>query len=252
MRRLKQSKRTSADPHAAGSDTACCAGSRWPTTRSWVPRPAVANPMLTVRIPTIRTSRVAWASPSIHARSGRLDIVLGNLDSIFKRDAGVDTGTHHWGEARQDETPTYVGTQTMNIKELFTDDSAVSPVIGVILMVAITVILAAVIGSFVLNLGGSLQDTAPQASFDFEYNASNTQVDITHVSGDTITSSDATSINVTDGGNSTSWTNISGQYPIQAGDQVTYGYSNSGDTIRVIWTGPNGENSATIAESTAP
>jgi flagellin-like protein len=36
------------------------------------------------------------------------------------------------------------------------DDRAVSPVIGVILMVAITVILAAVIGTFVLNLGGSV------------------------------------------------------------------------------------------------
>jgi len=32
------------------------------------------------------------------------------------------------------------------------DDRAVSPVIGVILMVAITVILAAVIGTFVLGL----------------------------------------------------------------------------------------------------
>ena len=57
----------------------------------------------------------------------------------------------------------------MELKRLFADDSAVSPVIGVILMVAITVILAAVIGSFVLNLGGSLQDTAPQASFSFDY-----------------------------------------------------------------------------------
>ena len=46
------------------------------------------------------------------------------------------------------------------------DDRAVSPVIGVILMVAITVILAAVIGTFVLGLGDQLGDTAPQASFD--------------------------------------------------------------------------------------
>ncbi|WP_435094470.1 type IV pilin [Halorubrum sp. N11] len=46
-----------------------------------------------------------------------------------------------------------------------TDDRAVSPVIGVILMVAITVILAAVIGTFVLGLGDQLNDTAPQASF---------------------------------------------------------------------------------------
>jgi flagellin-like protein len=46
-------------------------------------------------------------------------------------------------------------------------DRAVSPVIGVILMVAITVILAAVIGAFVLEIGDQ-QETAPNASFDTE------------------------------------------------------------------------------------
>lgn len=40
------------------------------------------------------------------------------------------------------------------------DERAVSPVIGVILMVAITVILAAVIAAFVLDLGGSVQQEA--------------------------------------------------------------------------------------------
>jgi flagellin-like protein len=38
-------------------------------------------------------------------------------------------------------------------------EEAVSPVIGVILMVAITVILAAVIGAFVFGLAGSVQKT---------------------------------------------------------------------------------------------
>ncbi|MDR5657729.1 type IV pilin N-terminal domain-containing protein [Halodesulfurarchaeum sp. HSR-GB] len=45
------------------------------------------------------------------------------------------------------------------------DDRGVSPVIGVILMVAITVILAAVIGSFVLGIGGDIEQ-APQASLE--------------------------------------------------------------------------------------
>ena len=47
----------------------------------------------------------------------------------------------------------------MNIKNLFSTDEerAVSPVIGVILMVAITVILAAVIGAFVLDLGQGVE-----------------------------------------------------------------------------------------------
>jgi len=53
----------------------------------------------------------------------------------------------------------------MDLKSLIQDDDAVSPVIGVILMVAITVILAAVIATFVLGLGDSLSNQAPQASF---------------------------------------------------------------------------------------
>ena len=48
----------------------------------------------------------------------------------------------------------------MRYTETTKDDSAVSPVIGVILMVAITVILAAVIGTFVLGLGEQVEQNA--------------------------------------------------------------------------------------------
>jgi len=138
----------------------------------------------------------------------------------------------------------------MNIKELFTDDSAVSPVIGVILMVAITVILAAVIGSFVLNLGGSLQQNAPQASFGFDYNGT-TDVTITHESGDTI---EAARLNVTGVNSSaTEWDSVASG-PVSAGSSATFdsGGSFSSDTIRVVWQSENGQNSATLATSTAP
>ena len=47
-------------------------------------------------------------------------------------------------------------TRTRNFRK---EEEAVSPVIGVILMVAITVILAAVIGAFVFGMGGSLKKT---------------------------------------------------------------------------------------------
>ncbi|WP_255151270.1 type IV pilin [Halorarius halobius] len=57
----------------------------------------------------------------------------------------------------------------MQLQTLVSDDDAVSPVIGVILMVAITVILAAVIGTFVLGLGDQVQSSAPNANFQFEY-----------------------------------------------------------------------------------
>jgi flagellin-like protein len=45
------------------------------------------------------------------------------------------------------------------MKTIRTDEEAVSPVIGVILMVAIVVILAAVIAAFVFGMAGSTQTT---------------------------------------------------------------------------------------------
>ena len=144
----------------------------------------------------------------------------------------------------------------MDMKKLFADDSAVSPVIGVILMVAITVILAAVIGSFVLNLGGSLQQSAPQASFGFDYNtsASTNTVDVTHQSGDTI---DVERLNVTASGGTELSSTDSWSGTVGAGDTATYEISTSpntwnGETVRVVWTSENGENSATLSQSTAP
>ena len=59
--------------------------------------------------------------------------------------------------------------------ELNNTEKGVSPVIGVILMVAITVILAAVIGTFVLNLGGSVSET-PQAPLTFDQDGTDVTV----------------------------------------------------------------------------
>ncbi len=83
------------------------------------------------------------------------------------------------------------------LKAVLDDDRGVSPVIGVILMVAITVILAAVIGTFVLGLGDSLQ-TTPQNSLSMSdagdtYSNDGTETDaneaafvISHSNGDSV------------------------------------------------------------------
>jgi len=76
----------------------------------------------------------------------------------------------------------------------------VSPVIGVILMVAITVIIAAVVANFVLDLGGTLgQDADASVSFDQEANfgGEDYAVDITVNSMD---NSDYLRATVIDGG----------------------------------------------------
>ena len=93
----------------------------------------------------------------------------------------------------------------MNLKSAFQDsERAVSPVIGVILMVAITVILAAVIGTFVLGLGDSLGDNQPTAQLsvditDVDTNDDEATLILEHNGGDTIESG-VLRIQITDSG----------------------------------------------------
>jgi len=144
----------------------------------------------------------------------------------------------------------------MQLKELLTDDRAVSPVIGVILMVAITVILAAVIGTFVLGLGDQVSENAPQASFSFDFSDNGDgfngdpgdNVTITHEGGETL---EASNIGV-EGDNSSSTLSGSFSGTISAGDSAEFSEVDTGEVIRVIWTNPSGGGTNTIARATAP
>ena len=177
----------------------------------------------------------------------------------------------------------------MQLKNLFTEDDAVSPVIGVILMVAITVILAAVIATFVLGLGEQISDTAPEASFQFDYDelssgdegtvedswgltfddgetgdVNATGVDavltITHTGGPSV---DASLLGAT----GSSAENTSGVSPpedyydfssseedwetMTAGNSVEI-FVNADDTINVVWTSSDGRQSARLQTFDGP
>ncbi len=175
----------------------------------------------------------------------------------------------------------------MEFKQLFDDDRAVSPVIGVILMVAITVILAAVIGTFVLGLGDQVQSTTPQASFGFDQGTTTiggedfTSVTVTHESGDTIEAAD---LSLSVDGKTAYGVNSSDQVmavydsgDISAGSSATVvastnndgvtgsGYDvsgtalnitggpdnvglSAGETIRVVYDSPDSDSSSTLAK----
>ncbi|WP_058826430.1 type IV pilin [Haloferax sp. Q22] len=141
----------------------------------------------------------------------------------------------------------------MDIKKFLSESRAVSPVIGVILMVAITVILAAVIGTFVLGLGDQVGDTAPQASFSFEYDGTDT-VTITHESGDAI-SFDDLSVSETSAASVDSETpsDANSDGNMNAGDTIAVEFSaglSDGDEVRLVWTSESGSNSATLQKYT--
>jgi flagellin-like protein len=162
----------------------------------------------------------------------------------------------------------------MNIKQLLTDDDAVSPVIGVILMVAITVILAAVIATFVLGLEDTNQST-PQAAFTFDYTEDTSdELDVTHDGGDSI---DSARVNASVNGASSAATDTvfgaaatDGElFPsgtVDAGTTDTLAKTDFHDgsgtdvteldlsaaTVRVVWSSQEGESTATLAEWEGP
>ncbi|APX96893.1 type IV pilin [Natronorubrum daqingense] len=71
------------------------------------------------------------------------------------------------------------------------EERAVSPVIGVVLMVAITVILAAVIAAFVMDMGDDMGESAPAPSMDVEEGAGE-NITINHEGGDSLEAGDIT------------------------------------------------------------
>jgi flagellin-like protein len=154
----------------------------------------------------------------------------------------------------------------MQLTDLHRNEEAVSPVIGVILMVAITVILAAVIGTFVLGLGDELDNNAPQASFSFDYDSGASsatcgdgtissdegKLTITHDGGDKISASQMRLVGMSDG-DENFWDcgSVSKASDVTAGDSVDVEAAND-DTVRVVWESSNGGDTATLGKWTGP
>ena len=149
----------------------------------------------------------------------------------------------------------------MDLKNLFEtdgDERAVSPVIGVILMVAITVILAAVIGAFVIGIGED-QEVQPTASFNFDFDTDEdpSEVTVSHSTGDTISEPDQLAVVID--GESNDWLDGTGDETVSARDQDTWnaddgpgGTDWAGETVSVVWTSESGDSSATLSSQDAP
>jgi len=143
----------------------------------------------------------------------------------------------------------------MKLKQLFADDDAVSPVIGVILMVAITVILAAVIASFVLGLGDQ-NNPAPTTSFDFDYDGDNTLLTIAHQDGDELEQSNVfirgdKLDTVGKVGTTTFSSNPTGS-DWKAGESLDVGTSDNAWIARVVWEDPDSDQTSTLDTAKGP
>jgi len=149
----------------------------------------------------------------------------------------------------------------MNVENLFHDDDAVSPVIGVILMVAITVILAAVIASFVLGLGDTADEAQPNSSFSYDLDNDTPELTITLTDGDTVTAEeivlrgDAADTPLAGAGAGSNIGDFNGP-TISGSDTWDVGQSETIDLdtgtsdtleLRIVWEEVGGDNAATLS-----
>ncbi|GAB7018835.1 type IV pilin [Halostagnicola bangensis] len=126
------------------------------------------------------------------------------------------------------------------------DERAVSPVIGIVLMVGITVIMAAIIAGFVM---GMIPDEPPQPTVNLEFHEQDETVTIAHAGGDDF---DAAGVRITGDGmtgelratansssggvDATTWGNST-----STGDSFTLaedsdaGLDDDGGTIQLVW-----------------
>lgn len=146
-----------------------------------------------------------------------------------------------------------------------TDDRAVSPVIGVILMVAVTVILAAVVATFALDFTDSTSANTPQVSFDSEYENStgNSTVTLTVQAADNFDAETVSfagdsidgvgDVNVTaEGQDFTAAGDIGAGDTVRAGDSIIIGVDGSDYNVDVLYQGEDSGESSILTTLTGP
>jgi flagellin-like protein len=145
------------------------------------------------------------------------------------------------------------------------DDRAVPPVVGVVLMVAITVILAAVVGTVAVGFTDRFEQSTPQTSFGFEYDAGTTagvdcsfdvtddsdagRLTVTHESGEAIDGDQLYLL--TDAGEAEWKADCDNSDTVSTGDSIDVAVD-ADQTLRVIWEAEDGEQTKTIVRWDGP
>ena len=145
------------------------------------------------------------------------------------------------------------------------DDRAVPPVVGVVLMVAITVILAAVVGTVAVGFTDRFAQSTPQTSFGFEYDdgtpaSGECNVDLTdgvgagtltvaHESGEAIEGNQL--YLVTDAGEAEWKADCGGADTVSHGDSIDVAVD-ADQTLRVVWEAEDGGQMKTIVRWDGP
>lgn len=118
----------------------------------------------------------------------------------------------------------------MQLFDVLRADDAASPVIGIVLMVAVTVVLSAAIGTFALGLESEADQSAPSAQFEFDHD--DPELAVVHDGGEPV---EGRSLRVVSGSTTVDWDDDT----VRHGDSLTLDRSDGdfsrGGTVRVVW-----------------
>ena len=119
----------------------------------------------------------------------------------------------------------------------------VAVILAIPAMIAITVILAAVIGAFVLGIGDATPN-APQVSWDYDHDPGANVLTVEHSAGDSV---EAERLRITvDGQSRDDWSAPGGT--ITGGDAFTVEDVAVGQDLRIFWDAPDDSGSTLIGE----
>lgn len=144
------------------------------------------------------------------------------------------------------------------------DERAATPVVGIVLMVAVAVILAALIAPELLSLSRNSGEAGPNSVVEFDYDASASGDDnwgnpdtsgtglltMSHAGGDPIPA-DRLTLRGASSGSDLKFTDVTGTTALDdgqfdSGDELTV-WVNEGDTVRVVWDSREGTKTTAVA-----
>lgn len=180
---------------------------------------------------------------------------MGGNEHIFRSFTG-----HLWRVQKPVSNKANTGelSRMIDREGFFGDKTAVSPVIGVVLMVGVAVLLASTVHVFVFSFADEVEPKPPHAGFTFETSECGDEpLSVTHAGGDSIEAdqlylrspdlslsgpfsdpSDYSTVGIDDG-------------TVDTGDRATICTEDlDGVTVRVVWVPESGGRSVILAEWT--
>ena len=175
----------------------------------------------------------------------------------FPRFRGSQSYPQDWTAHSGTTTPTRMTNDRHRFEKVASlfhgSDRAVSPIVATLILIALVVVMGGAVATMLYGFGSGTSQT-PHAKFTFSYQESSNSVIIRDTGGPKLTEQNTLHLNVTVNGNPATLQSGGSTWslPVKAGDQANVTSVNSGDHISVVWIGPNGKSTQSLASFDVP